>query len=57
MIHDRGDAEVPWQHGLAITHAWPRAGLLTTDGTAERGIRVAAGEDPQATPLEILMAV
>ena len=79
MIHDRGDAEVPWQHGLAITRSWPGAGLLTTDGpghrrilrdpdvvaaavafmaarTAERGIPSAAGEDPQTTPLEILMA-
>jgi pimeloyl-ACP methyl ester carboxylesterase len=38
VIHDRGDAEVPWQHGLAITHAWRGAGLLTTDGLGHRRI-------------------
>jgi pimeloyl-ACP methyl ester carboxylesterase len=78
VIHDRGDAEVPWQHGRVIARAWRGAELLLTDGlghrgtlhdpdviatvvafvaarTAERGI--AAGEgDPQATPLEILLA-
>ncbi len=79
VIHDRGDAEVPWQHGMVITRAWRGAGMLMTDGlghrrilrdpdvvaaavafvaarTAERGIGAAAGEDPRATPLEILMA-
>jgi len=38
VIHDRGDAEVPWQHGLAITHAWRGAGLLMTDGLGHRRI-------------------
>jgi len=79
VIHDRGDAEIPWQHGMAITRAWRGADLLMTEGlghrrilrdpdvvaatvafmaarTAERGIAAAASEDPQATPLEILMA-
>jgi pimeloyl-ACP methyl ester carboxylesterase len=78
VIHDRGDAEVPWQHGRVIARAWRGAELLLTDGlghrgslddpdviaavvafvtarTAERGI-AAGGGDPQATPLEILMA-
>jgi len=78
VIHDGGDAEIPWQHGRVITRAWRGASLLMTDGlgharilrdpdviaaavafvaarTAERGV-VAAGADPQATPLEILMA-
>lgn len=78
VIHDRGDGEVPWQHGTVITRAWRGAGMLMTDGlghrrilrdpdvvaaavafvaarTAERGMAAAAGEDPQLTPLEILM--
>jgi len=38
VIHDRGDEEVPWQHGLAITRAWRGAGLLTTDGLGHRRI-------------------
>ncbi len=77
VIHDRGDAEVPWQHGAAIARAWRGSEMLMTEGlghqrilrdpdvvaaavafvtarTAERGI--AATVDPQATPLEILMA-
>ncbi|HET7876004.1 MAG TPA: alpha/beta fold hydrolase [Methylomirabilota bacterium] len=79
VIHDRGDAEVPWQHGTVISRAWRGAELLMTDGlghqrilhdpevvaaavafvaarTADRGIAAVAGEDPGATPLEILMA-
>ena len=32
IVHDRGDAEVPWQHGAAIASAWPGSELLTTDG-------------------------
>jgi pimeloyl-ACP methyl ester carboxylesterase len=78
VIHDRGDVEVPWQHGRVIARAWRGAELLLTDGlghrgtlhdpdviaavvafvaarTAERGIVAGAG-DPQATPLEILLA-
>jgi pimeloyl-ACP methyl ester carboxylesterase len=38
VIHDRGDAEVPWQHGRAITRAWPGAALLLTDGLGHRRI-------------------
>jgi len=79
VIHDRGDAEIPWQHGMAITRAWRGADLLMTEGrghrrilrdpdvvaatvaflaarAGERGIAAAASEDPQATPMEILMA-
>jgi pimeloyl-ACP methyl ester carboxylesterase len=79
VIHDRGDAEIPWQHGSVIARAWRGASLLLTDGlghrrilrdpdvvaaavafvtarTAERGIAAGAAADPQATPLEILMA-
>jgi pimeloyl-ACP methyl ester carboxylesterase len=38
VIHDRGDAEVPWQHGRAITRAWRGASLLLTDGLGHRRI-------------------
>jgi pimeloyl-ACP methyl ester carboxylesterase len=38
VIHDRGDAVVPWQHGRAIVRAWPGAGLLMTDGLGHRRI-------------------
>jgi len=38
VIHDRGDAEVPWQQGAAIAQAWPGARLLTTDGLGHRRI-------------------
>ena len=38
VIHDRGDAEVPWQHGLVITRAWRNAELLLTDGLGHRRI-------------------
>lgn len=38
VIHDRGDGEVPWQHGVAIARAWPLAELLTTDALGHRRI-------------------
>jgi len=38
VIHDRGDAHVPWQHGMAITSAWPGAAMLTTDGLGHHRI-------------------
>jgi pimeloyl-ACP methyl ester carboxylesterase len=38
VVHDRGDGEVPWQHGMAITRAWRGAGLLLTDGLGHRRI-------------------
>lgn len=38
VIHDSGDAEVPWQHGRAVAHDWPGAQLLTTDGLGHRRI-------------------
>jgi pimeloyl-ACP methyl ester carboxylesterase len=79
VIHDRGDAEIPWQHGAAIARAWRGAEMLMTEGlghrrilrdpdvvataiafvaarSAERGIAAAVDGDPQARPLEILMA-
>jgi len=79
VIHDRGDAEIPWQHGAAIAGAWRGAKMLMTEGlghrrilrdpdvvaaaaafvaarTAERGIAATVDAEPQARPLEILMA-
>ena len=38
VIHDRGDAEVPWQHGKVIAHAWRGASMLMTDGLGHRRI-------------------
>jgi pimeloyl-ACP methyl ester carboxylesterase len=38
IVHDRGDAEVPWQHGRLIAHAWRGAALLMTDGLGHRRI-------------------
>jgi len=38
VIHDRGDAEVPWAHGAAIAASWPGARLLTTEGLGHRRI-------------------
>jgi pimeloyl-ACP methyl ester carboxylesterase len=38
VVHDRGDDEVPWQHGRAVAHAWPGAALLLTDGLGHRRI-------------------
>jgi pimeloyl-ACP methyl ester carboxylesterase len=38
VIHDRDDAEVPWEHGAAIARAWPGARLLTTRGLGHRKV-------------------
>jgi pimeloyl-ACP methyl ester carboxylesterase len=38
VIHDRGDAEVPWQHGRVIARAWRGAALLLTDGLGHHRI-------------------
>jgi pimeloyl-ACP methyl ester carboxylesterase len=32
VIHDRGDAIVPWKQGAALARAWPGARLLSTEG-------------------------
>jgi pimeloyl-ACP methyl ester carboxylesterase len=42
VIHDRGDAEVPWQHGAAAVAAWRGARLLMTDGLGHRRLLRAA---------------
>lgn len=36
VIHDRDDAEVPWQEGAMIAQAWPGATLSTTSGLGHR---------------------
>jgi len=36
VIHDRDDAEVPWQEGAIIAQAWPGATLSTTSGLGHR---------------------
>ena len=38
VVHDHGDAEVPWQHGTVIAQAWRRAETLMTDGLGHRRI-------------------
>ncbi len=38
VVHDRRDAEVAWEQGDAIAHAWPGAELVTTDGLGHRRI-------------------
>src|SRR5262245_7298052 len=38
VIHDRGDAEDPWQHGMATVRAWRGAEILMPDGLGHRRI-------------------
>src|SRR5207245_9717259 len=38
VIHDRGDAEVPWQHGAAIARAWRESEMLMTEGLGHERI-------------------
>jgi hypothetical protein len=38
VVHDRTDAEVPFEHGAAIAASWPRARLLATDGLGHRRV-------------------
>jgi pimeloyl-ACP methyl ester carboxylesterase len=38
VVHDRDDAEVPWEDGAAIAAAWPGARLVSTDGLGHRRI-------------------
>jgi pimeloyl-ACP methyl ester carboxylesterase len=54
VIHDRGDAEVPWQHGRVITRAWPGAALLLTDGLGHR--RILRDRDVVAAAVAFLAA-
>ena len=36
IVHDRGDAEIPYQDGVDTAAAWPGAELLTTEGLGHR---------------------
>jgi pimeloyl-ACP methyl ester carboxylesterase len=38
VVHDRDDAEVPWQHGVALSRAWADSELLLTDALGHRRI-------------------
>lgn len=38
VVHDHGDARVPYGQGSAIADAWPRARFVTTRGLGHRGI-------------------
>jgi pimeloyl-ACP methyl ester carboxylesterase len=38
VVHDRADAEVPWNDGAAIATAWPGARLVATEGLGHRRI-------------------
>jgi pimeloyl-ACP methyl ester carboxylesterase len=54
VIHDRADAEVPWQHGMALARAWPGAEPLLTDGLGHR--RILRDPDVIATTTAFLTA-
>lgn len=36
VVHDRGDADVPYADGAAVAESWPGARLLTTEGLGHR---------------------
>jgi pimeloyl-ACP methyl ester carboxylesterase len=38
VVHDRGDSEVPWQHGAAIARAWRGSEMLMTEGLGHRRV-------------------
>lgn len=54
VIHDRGDAEVPWQHGMATVRAWPGAEILMTDALGHR--RILHSPDVVATAVAFVAA-
>lgn len=43
IVHDRGDARVPFRDGEAIANAWPGARLLATHGLGHARLLVDAG--------------
>jgi pimeloyl-ACP methyl ester carboxylesterase len=49
VIHDRDDAEIPWQDGAIIAGAWPGARLSTTGGLGHRRILRERGVAEEAT--------
>lgn len=66
VVHDRGDRDVPWQHGAAVAAAWPGSTRVDTAGLGHRRVlrdpdvvsRVAGfisaghGPAPRATPAD-----
>jgi pimeloyl-ACP methyl ester carboxylesterase len=54
VVHDRGDAEVPWQHGTLVARAWRGAEMLMTDGLGHR--RILRDPDVLATATAFLGA-
>ncbi len=38
VVHDRDDADVPYQHGNAIASAWPGAAHMETRGLGHKGV-------------------
>jgi pimeloyl-ACP methyl ester carboxylesterase len=38
VVHDRDDAEIPWQDGAIVARDWPRAVFSTTGGLGHRRI-------------------
>ena len=62
VVHDRGDAEVPWQQGRLVAHSWGgRAEVLETDGLGHRRILrdprvIATAADFVAQPYVQVMA-
>jgi pimeloyl-ACP methyl ester carboxylesterase len=43
VVHDRDDAEIPWQEGAQIAQAWPGATLMATSGLGHRRVLRDAG--------------
>jgi pimeloyl-ACP methyl ester carboxylesterase len=54
VVHDRGDAEIPWQHGAAIAGAWRGAEMLMTEGLGHR--RILRDPDVVATTVAFVAA-
>lgn len=42
VIHDRGDRQVPYEHGHGIADAWPTAELVTLEGLGHRRMLTSA---------------
>lgn len=38
VVHDRGDADVPYRQGVEIAEAWPGARLVSTEGLGHRAL-------------------
>src|SRR5438552_15430011 len=54
VIHDRGDAEVPWQHGAAIARVWRGSEMLMTEGLGHE--RILRDPDVVAAALAFVVA-